>query len=174
MFNRTCCFTGHRDLPRDKDKLFEIQLRTKEAIKYLINNKGVKYYGVGGALGYDLLAANELIKLRNTGFTEYKDIKIILIAPFHGYTNNWSDEQRAELEKQYKDYNKIVWVTNNKSKAAYILRDRHMIDNSKYVIAYKVKNTGGTAFTVDYAVKKNRVIINIADEVNLDLLTRQG
>ena len=50
----TCCFTGHRILPRGKEKqIFE---KTKEVVIELIA-KGVKYFGTGGAIGYDTLAA---------------------------------------------------------------------------------------------------------------------
>ena len=48
----TCCFTGHRDIPREDYQ--EVKHRTEKAVESLIK-KGVKYFGAGGALGFDWL-----------------------------------------------------------------------------------------------------------------------
>lgn len=53
MKSKTRCFTGHRVLPRDK--FLEIQERVEEEIIKFIE-KGVIYFGVGGALGFDTIA----------------------------------------------------------------------------------------------------------------------
>ena len=41
-------------------------------------------------------------------------------------------------------------------------RNRHLIDNSSLCICYLTKNSGGTAFTVNYALKKGLIITNVA------------
>ena len=41
-------------------------------------------------------------------------------------------------------------------------RNRHLVDNSSYLICYKRKNTGGTVYTYNYAKKKNLHIIEIS------------
>ena len=45
----TCCFTGHRDIPRDQ--VGGIIIRTETIIRKLIVTSGVQYFGVGGAPG---------------------------------------------------------------------------------------------------------------------------
>jgi len=42
-------------------------------------------------------------------------------------------------------------------------RNRNLVDNSGVCIAYLTENRGGTFYTVNYAAKLNREIINIAD-----------
>ena len=42
-------------------------------------------------------------------------------------------------------------------------RNRKLVDMSTYCICYLTKATGGTAYTVKYAKKKNLQIINIGD-----------
>ena len=70
----TCCFTGHRILPRGKEKqIFE---KTKEVVIELIG-KGVKYFGTGGAIGYDTLAAHAVLSLKE----KYPFIKLIVVCP---------------------------------------------------------------------------------------------
>ena len=53
MKNQTCCFTGHRDI---SDPLGILKRKLKRTIVNLIDN-GIIYFGNGGALGFDTLAA---------------------------------------------------------------------------------------------------------------------
>lgn len=155
MQSQTCCFTGHRDIPHGDLEL--IKARTEASIRQLID-QGVKYFGVGGAIGYDTIAAKRLFQLRET---EYPGIKIILVYPFEGYTSRWSQEQQAEYKQLLPLYNKIVCVANHPSKGAYLQRNRHLVDYSGYCIAYCNKTTGGTAYTLKYARSKKLSIFNI-------------
>ena len=56
--SQTCCFTGHRDIaPYTPDTVFE---QTKVVITLLVT-KGFKYFGTGGALGFDTIAAQAVL-----------------------------------------------------------------------------------------------------------------
>lgn len=54
MRAKTCCFTGHRSL-NGAEKL-TVGVRLRKTIKELVK-QGVVFYGAGGALGFDTLAA---------------------------------------------------------------------------------------------------------------------
>ena len=73
---KTCCFTGHRIVPKAEEvKIIEhidLYVRT-------LTEKDVKYFLVGGAIGFDTLAAHRLFYLRDT---ENLDIKVIMILKF--------------------------------------------------------------------------------------------
>ncbi len=51
MREQTCCFTGHRELP--PQELDQIVEGLKTTIAALIT-KGIRYFGAGGALGFDV------------------------------------------------------------------------------------------------------------------------
>lgn len=155
---KTCCFTGHRDLPLEKAQ--EIAEQTTNEIRRLIVNHGVCFFGVGGAIGYDTLAAKILFRLRETDFP---NIKVILVYPFDGYTDRWSAMQKAEYKRLFPQYDKVVCVCGNPSKEAYLARDRHLIDSSDYCIAYCIRDYGGTAYTIRYAKQRGVSISNIAN-----------
>ena len=53
---------------------------------------------------------------------------------------------------------KIVYVSKEPSRGAYLVRDRHLVDGSRYCICYCNKPTGGTAFTVKYALDVNSLL----------------
>ncbi len=61
MRDKTVCFTGHRKLPPEETN--EIADRLKTTIRDLIDS-GYCYFGVGGALGFDTLAAQTVLELK--------------------------------------------------------------------------------------------------------------
>ena len=153
---KTACFTGHRDMPTIE--VNGITERTERAIQQLYA-KGIRFFGVGGALGYDTLAADILFRLRASYMP---DIKIILVYPFDGFTDRWKPAQKARYETRLPYYDKVVCIANAPSREAYLARDRHLVDGSAYCIAYQTRDSGGTAYTTRYAIEKGVEVINIA------------
>lgn len=157
MKNRTCCFTGHRNI--SKSEFYYVQQKTEEYIRMMVD-RGVIYFGVGGALGFDLLAAKLLFRLRDT---DCQNIKVILVYPFEGYTNRWSDRLKEQHKLLLPLYDKTVCVSELCNKEAYLKRNRHLVDNSNYCICYCNRNWGGTAYTIRYAQKSKLKIYNTCD-----------
>ena len=58
MRAKTCCFTGHRSL-NGAEKL-TVGVRLRKTIKELVK-QGIVFYGAGGALGFDTLAAQTVL-----------------------------------------------------------------------------------------------------------------
>lgn len=152
---QTCCFTGHRVIPQGEEA--KILARVKSRIDKLISD-GVLYFGVGGALGFDTMIAEYLIerKKRNSR------IKIIEVLPFPEYRNKWTEEQKQRASVIDAQMDKIVYCYDKSSREAYLGRDRHLVDCSAYCISYCTKNTGGTAYTVRYAMKKGLSVWNMS------------
>ena len=157
MREKTCCFTGHRDIPKSEIGL--VMKRTEEYVKALVQ-RGVKFFGVGGALGYDALAAKLLFRLRAS---ELPGIKVILVYPFDGYMDRWTIRQRADALLMKPKYDKIVKVSDEPGRDAYLQRDRHLVDGSAFCICYCTRRDGGTAYTVRYALSKGLKVFNTAD-----------
>ena len=61
MREKTCFFTGHRKIPQEDYQT--IRSRTAAAVERLIQ-QGVVYYGAGGALGFDTLAAEVVLEMK--------------------------------------------------------------------------------------------------------------
>ena len=118
------------------------------------------FFGVGGAIGYDTEAAKLLFRLKTAG---YPQIKVILVYPFEGFTSRWSNAQQIEYARLLPQYDKVVCVAQRASKEAYLARNRHLVDGSAYCIAYCTQSSGGTAYTVQYALKKGLSVYNIVD-----------
>ena len=153
---QTCCLTGHRIIRPDlRDSVFggtEIQLRE------LITRQGIRFFGVGGAIGYDALAAEILFRLKETS---YPHIRVILVYPFEGFDSRWTDEQRRTFAKLYDQYDKRVCIAPSPSREAYLARDRHLVDCSSVCVAHCTHNTGGAAFTLQYAQAQGLTIYRV-------------
>lgn len=152
---KTCCFTGHRYLPPEPS--LPLQSAIKSAVKCLIS-KGVIYYGVGGAIGFDTLAAETLFELRK----EFPQIRVILVYLFEGFYLQWSLNQQKKFQILLPQYDKIVCISNTPCREAFLARNRHLINHSTYCIAYCNRNNGGTAYTLQYAQDKKCNIKNLS------------
>ena len=156
MRTKTCCFTGHRDVPATDVQAIirNIEQKVRELV-----TAGYLYFGVGGAIGFDTIAAKTLIRLRQQ---EFPQIKVILVCPFDGFTSCWSVDQQRTYDDLLPCYDKVVIGTEKPCKEAYLSRDRHLVDWSSYCVCYLTKGSGGTAYTVDYAKKRGLQIHNVA------------
>lgn len=155
MKNRTCCFTGHRDIPASE--LPYIAERLREEIVSLINND-VIYYGAGGALGFDTLASQTVLKLKK----DYPNIKLILVLPCRSQTKGWSKKDIEEYERIKRLCDKCVYTSEEYTYGCMQKRNRHLVDHSGHCICYLNKSHGGTYYTVSYADSQGLDIINIA------------
>ena len=148
MKEQICCLTGHRLLPQDR--LEEITEALKQTVEKLIV-EGVMCFRVGGAVGFDTLAAQVLFALRE----RHPEIQVVLYYPFEGFTDGWSAEQIEVYQSLMPRYDDVICVCRRPKRPAYayLKRDRWMVEGAGHVIAYCTKKTGGTAYTVRYAEK---------------------
>ena len=155
MINQTCCFTGHRKIP--SDQLESVTQRLRDAVIASIKD-GYLYFGAGGALGFDTLAAKIVLELR----TIYPEIKLILVLPCLDQAEKWNEEDKEEYERIKSLADKAVYTSGNYFNGCMQRRNRHLIDNSSLCICYLTERIGGTAYTVNYARDKGCMVVNLA------------
>ena len=155
MKEKTCCFTGHRIIP-DSDLERVKQCLTDTIIEAISN--GYRYFGAGGALGFDTLAAQTVLSLRE----KYPSIKLILVLPCTTQTKRWQDKDIRIYEHIMQQADKIVYVSKEYTKDCMFQRNRHLVDYSSLCICYRTKDYGGTAYTVSYAKSNGLKVINLA------------
>ena len=153
----TCCFTGHRVLP-EKDYTI-LKNRLRERAEAAIRS-GYRYFGCGGALGFDTLAAQTVLELRE----EYKHIRLILVLPCKTQTKYWQKADITEYEWIKTAADKVVYISEEYTEDCMLRRNRHLAENSSLCICCLTKQTGGTAYTVRLARKNGLKIWNIAEE----------
>lgn len=155
MKNQTACFTGHREIPFFQKR--RLKAKVKSAITDAIRN-GYRYFGAGGALGFDMLAAQTVLELK----ADYPDIKLILVLPCLNQTREWAQEDVKEYERIKAAADKVTYISKEYYNGCMHKRNRHLVDNSSLCICYLTKQSGGTAYTVSYAESHDLKIVNVA------------
>ena len=122
--------------------------------------KNYRYFGAGGALGFDTLAAQTVLELK----TEHPDVKLILVLPCLSQTRGWSARDIEIHEEIKSKADQVVYTSQEYTRGCMHKRNRHLVDNSSICICYLTESTGGTAYTVNYAKEKGLMTINVAEK----------
>ena len=152
----TCCFTGHRALPPEERGAIAYQL---EQTVIMLIQAGIRFFGAGGARGFDTLAAQTILKLRR----KYPHIKLILVLPCLSQTQGWRDEDIKVYESIKTAADKVTYTSEKYTQGCMHKRNRHLVDHSSICVCYLTEDRGGTAYTVNYAKKQGLTVINLAD-----------
>ena len=153
MREQTCCFTGHRRLPEEAEDLF---FRLTQTIERLVK-EGVRYFGVGGALGFDELAARAVLSLRG----QYPLVRLILVLPCPDWDEPWPEEDRRRYARLCEQADKVMAVSDRYEPGCMQRRNRYLVDHSATCVCFCETDTGGTAYTVAYAQKQGLRIIRL-------------
>ena len=154
---QTCCITGHRIIPPGEEQ--KIMTRTRYILRDLISQKRVRYFGLGGAVGYDMMVAEYLIWLKAH---KHHQIKLISVLPYPDWreTDDWNFDLRRRQDWILFNSDKTVYVSQQAEKGVFLLRDRKLVDGSGYCLSYCNRLRTGTAYTVKYALKRGLEVHN--------------
>lgn len=156
---QTCFFSGHRIMEKKEISLCKSLLR--EEILNCIN-RGITRFIVGGAIGFDMMAAEAVLSLR-----EDYDIELVLYIPCKNHTAKWKfqDVERFEEIKNRADAVKFIY------EGKYIpgcmqMRNSKMVSDSDHGIVYlRAAVNSGSAQTVKLAKEKGIPFVNIFEEM---------
>ena len=151
----TCCFTGHRKILKENIPIIKSNLR---AVVVKNIEKGYRFFETGGALGFDTMAAQTILELKEI----YSQIKLILVLPCITQTKSWLKDDIDEYNRIKELADEVVYTSKEYSKGCMHKRNRYLVDHSTLCICYLTESKGGTAYTVKYAESKGVRVINIA------------
>lgn len=155
MEQKACCFTGHRRISAKVIETLEWDLQ--KTIEGLIE-KGYTTFLVGGALGFDTLAAIVILRLKR----ENPNVKLVLVLPCLNQTNGWSENDIRIYEKIKEKCDKFIYTSQEYTSDCMFKRNRYLVDNSSICISYCKNTRSGTGYTVRYAKSKGLEVINLA------------
>ena len=150
---KSCCFSGHRKIEPKKE------LDIKTCLLNLIMDlaeEGYEYYYCGCAVGFDLMCAETVISLKS----EYP-IKLVAVIPCDNQSASWSANDRETYDKVIRSADYVVQTGNEPTAENMRKRNRYLVDNTDFCIAYCKQLHTGTAYTLRYAKRHNKKIINV-------------
>ena len=155
MNEQHCCFTGHRKLSNGVlNALPEILDRCVNGLY----SEGIDAFYAGGALGFDTLAAEAVIRFRE----KRPGVRLILALPCKNQTRRWKRESVERYETIRQSADEVRFVSEEYDSGCMRRRNEYMADRSSVCVCYLTQKKGGTAYTVSYAAKKGLRIINLA------------
>ena len=149
---KACAFTGYRPskMPWGYDetdaRCVEFRFRLREALEYLIG-RGYADFLSGGALGFDQMAAEIVLSLRE----KYPWIRLIMVIPFAGQADRWTEEQRGRWLDIIAASDRVVHISRDYDKGVFFRRNHYLVEHADLLLAAYDGQPGGTAGTVAYA-----------------------
>lgn len=155
----SCCFTGHRRIPL-QDGLWLRRMLREEIAR--LAQEGIVSFLAGGALGFDTMAAQEVLRVRAEGFPE---LELVLVLPCLGQEAQWSQRDAAVYRGLLRQADLVIYTGTQRQRGCMHRRNRFLVDHSAYCVAYQVRDRGGTAYTVQYARRRGLEICNLAEKL---------
>lgn len=151
----TCGIVGNRLIPRGQADIIANRLE-KRILK--LTSLGVTRFFTGGNLGFDTMAAEVVLKVRDT----HPEVRLALVLPGRDQADKWPKHAVETYESIKARSDEIIYTSETSGYGSILRRNRYMMDESDYCLCYLTKNSGRTAEVVRYAERTDHPVINIA------------
>ena len=149
-----CAFSGHRTIKQShRAKISPLIAR---AIEYAYN-EGCRTFYSGGAVGFDTLAAQQVIRFRMT----HPDVRLILYLPCVDQDAKWSDAQKNMYAHLIREADEAVYISESYSPTCIKTRNEALATLGDIMICYMSHRGSGTGQTVAIAQRLGQRIYNL-------------
>lgn len=151
----TAAFTGHRYIDARKRQ------RVKETLKRQIveaYGQGFRNFMSGFALGFDMMAAETVVSLRET----CPGIILTAAIPFKGQPTYFSSYDKRRYNRLLCLADEVMVLSETYFPRCFLERDEFMVSHSSFLIAYyDGRERGGTFYTVKKAREQGLPVANV-------------
>lgn len=151
---KSCGFTGHRRI--EQNHWGAIRPLLARAVRYAYS-EGCRDFYNGGAIGFDLLAAEAVLDLKRI----YPDVRLIMVLPCMNQDSRWSESDRDKYERVVNSADKVICLSPIYYNGCMQARNRRIVEESDMLIAYLGRPQGGTAQTVRLAESHGLTVYNL-------------
>lgn len=151
----TVCFTGHRQLTDQETNTVSVKL---DLLLPKLYQQGYRRFFCGGALGFDTLAAEAVMRLQ----AAYSDVMLVMAIPCATQAMHWNEADTRRYEHILYAADETHVLSPAYYNGCMMVRNRFMVDRSALCICYLNKMKGGTMSTVAYAVQEKLSVLNLA------------
>ena len=160
MEGKTCCVTGHRDIPADETAYVKVALR--QEIGKAVND-GFTIFISGFADGVDQYFAEAVLELRDKN----PGLKLITVLPYRKRVD--SLRQNEHTNALLDACAEVIVIQEEYKPNVYAKRSRYMAEHSERVIAvYDGREKGGTVKAIRFAHQFRKELREIPIGLNFD------
>lgn len=165
----SCCFSGHRPekLPWGDNERDERCLALKAQLRAALQkayDEGYRHFICGMARGCDTYFCDEALRLRD----RVQDITVEAAIPCLSQSDGWTEEQRQRYRDLLERCNYRTVVQEKYDPGCMHRRNRYMVDHSGFLLAVHDGTTGGTHYTIEYALRRQRDVLVLPVPERLD------
>ena len=121
-------------------------------------NQGIVFWGSGGACGFDLIAADAVLKQREVN----PAVKLIMVLPCRNQEMRWKAEDQNEYHRLLNAADKIVCLSEQYYAGCMAARNLRLVEFSSVCVTYMTHERSGTSQTVRFARERELTVINLA------------
>lgn len=154
-----CSFTGHRSITAaHRDRIEPLLAR---AIAYAYS-EGYREFLSGGAVGFDTLAAREVIRFKQT----HPDVRLVMMLPCIDQDRGWSTSEREMYSYILRNADEAVYVSEEYTDRCMRERNFRLASECDLLIAYLGRRMSGAGQTVAMAERMGKRIYNLYPTLN--------
>ncbi|MBR3691670.1 MAG: DUF1273 family protein [Clostridia bacterium] len=154
---RSCCFTGHRIIARDVREPLRNSLREVIGVLY---EEGFRRFYAGGALGFDTLAAETVLEMRE----KLPELSLIIVRPCADQHLRWRKADREVYLAQLDAADEVVLLSPAYWRGCMQVRNRYLVDHAELCVAFGRREDSGTMQTVTLALTAGIPVVNLAED----------
>lgn len=147
---KNCAFSGHRH------SIGDLNLQLLDRVVLNLMKTGTKNFYCGMAVGFDLAAAESVLKYKN----EY-GARLFACIPCNGQSDGYSAKNKQRYDCILQNCDGEIVISDEYHRGCMLARDRFLIENCGVLVCFLRKEKGGTYYTVNYARQKNIKIIEL-------------
>lgn len=157
-----CAFTGHRPnkLPwgydETDDRCLALKKRMVDAIE-VAYEQGYRHFICGMALGCDLYFCEAALALRE----RHEDVTIEAAIPCPGQASRWPQKERERYDAMVTACDYETVIAQHYHPGCMQRRDRYMVDHASMLIGAFDGSSGGTRYTMIYAIGQKLNVVDI-------------
>ena len=156
-----CAFSGHRKIEYSRQP--SVIEHLARAINYAYG-EGCREFYCGGAVGFDTIAAREVIRFRMS----HPDVRLILYLPCINQDEKWSEWQSDAYEYILSSADEVRYVSEEYTKTCMKDRNLALAEVADILIVYIGYSRSGSAQTARMAEKLGKQVFNLYPSVQKD------
>lgn len=161
----TVAFSGHRanriaKFTTDRQRFFiNVAHNTWAAIEEFCIKKGYHTFLSGMADGFDIIAAEEVLRLKK----EYPYIRLKCVIPFKGQADRYTEAYKQRYNNILAQADEVVTLSENYFEGCFLCRNDYLLNNSAFLMVYydALAPVGGTYYTLKNAVERKMNFVNV-------------
>lgn len=154
MDNGTCAFTGHRQIATAHRAAVGGLIARAIAYAY---SEGCRSFLSGGAVGFDTLAAREVVRFR----ISHPDVRLILVLPCINQDEHWSARDKDAYEYLLGVADEIRYISDGYTDDCMKRRNLALAEGADILIAYVGRSASGAGQTVRMADRLGKRVYNL-------------